>query len=156
MADDLNAAVQQRLVHTHRIVIKGAAMEPGVSKEDRASTATASASTEEKPAAVPSTDYLYIDAPWNRKATAAVAAAAVSGDRYTPKPNFQPNTKAALWNQKDYFHASRLMDIQRPPRCAPLSTNMPAQCPAYPYSTQPSYHWQELSRAMNKALRHDR
>ncbi len=102
VADDLNAQVQQRLIHTNRIVIKGAIMEPGVPNKDPVGIATASASSEEKPAAVPIEDYLYIDAPWNRKRAAAVAAAAaaVSGDWHTPKPNPQPNTKAAPWNQK--------------------------------------------------------
>ncbi len=113
-------------------------------QEDRASKAKASASKEEsQPADAPSSDLLYIDAPWNKKA--AVAAAAVgggggSGDWYKPKPNLQPASKAAPWNQKGYFPASRLIDCERPHRGEALSNNMPERCPEFPYSQEHNYN----------------
>ena len=97
-----------------------------------------------------------IDAPWNRPRAAAVAAAAVRGDWHTRKADLQPRSAASPWNQPGYTSPKDFMQVTRPLRCQPLSANMPKECPPYPYSTLLAYHWQELSRAMNKALRHDR
>ncbi len=49
-----------------------------------------------------------------------------------------------------------MLDCDRPLPGQALSANMPIQCPKYPFAELHEFLWQELSRALNRALRHDR
>jgi hypothetical protein len=168
VATELTKKVQQRLLHTETVVIQHDLMWPGpgipkwVVSASKEGKRVASASKEERLAALPSIDeeetfaaLPSIDAPWNRSRAAAVAVAAVGGDWHTRKADLGPLSAVAPWNQPGYTSPRSFMQVARPVRCQPLSANMPKDCPPYPYSSQTNFHWQELSRAMNKALRHD-
>ncbi len=153
VADELQVAVQHTLVHAGKIVIANDFMRPAPSQEERPKPATK---------AFAATPANLLNALWNKYVSVATAAVVEPGlgrggaSWWKPKPTLKPASRSAPWNQPGCVPAVRMDEIDRPRPGQALSPNMPLRCPPCPFADLHESHWYELSRALNKAPRHDR